>query len=76
MRIVGLANPDLVDPSSAPWPAQMDRGAKYVDTDSAEANGYSPKTRVSYLQPRQRTMKKGDRDKRPPSIRSRDRVSR
>jgi hypothetical protein len=42
MRIVGLANPDLVDPSSAPW-----RRAKYVDANSAEANGYSPKTGLS-----------------------------
>jgi hypothetical protein len=42
MRIVGLANPDLIDPSSAPWPPP--EAAKHVDANFAEANGYSPKT--------------------------------
>jgi len=65
MRIVGLANPDLVDPSSAPRPPVKE--AKYVDANSAEANGYSPKMALSYLSWSVRTMKKGGRRSARPS---------
>jgi hypothetical protein len=42
MRIVGLANPDLSTRRPRHGPE-----AKYVDANSAEANGYSPKTALS-----------------------------